>query len=159
MVDVFSPMPEQLVVSNEIVPLPSKAIIQCEFNYQQREFVKFPKAGISLSEQDGYASTLLFDGMGKFEIAITLNGKIEKIEDVVDFGSCSLYWLEGGKNYQVKILVNDGLFEIYVDDVYLQTFNNARLPQSTAKPFSHLSLVSLSGDAKLSNLEIYEMNL
>ena len=158
MASIFAEESQTFQISDEGISLPETAIIECKFQYQPRQFTSFPKAGILLSEKDGYGTSLLFDSMGKFELARTQGNQIEAIEDTVGYGSCAPYWTQGGKTYSLRILCHRGLFEIYVDDLYLQTFNNAHFPESLSTPFEKLSLISVCGNAEITDLKVYAMD-
>jgi sucrose-6-phosphate hydrolase SacC (GH32 family) len=159
MVNIFGDESKIFQFGDDSVSLPETAIIECKFKYQPRGFTKFPKAGILLLEKNGYGTALLFDAMGKFEIARTYEQKIEAIEDTVGYGSCAPYWIQSGEVYSIRILCRRGLFEIYVNDLYLQTFNNAHFSECLATPFEKFTLISVSGNAEMTDIAVYAMEL
>ena len=104
MTDVFTPPKTHIQASNLAIDLPQKAVVECQFSYQPRNFTEFPKGGVLLSENDGYATAISFDCMGKCEILRVHNGEIEAVEDVIGFSSSAPFWLQGGKEYTLRIL-------------------------------------------------------
>ena len=58
--------------------------------------------------------------------------------DVIGFGSTAPYYVESGKAYDLRILSKNGMFEIYVNGLYLQTFNNAHTPEQSSTRSSDL---------------------
>ena len=55
--------------------------------------------------------------------------------------------------------IKDGIFEIYVDRMLLQTFNNVHKANSTSTAFRTFRAVSLKNKCVISNIKIYNINL
>ena len=145
---------------SSVVSLPENpAMIDLKLRLGKNTFAEYTKGGIYLAESKNSGSAILFDTYGKCEIAYVENGKIICIEDTIGFGSTAPYYFEDDKLYSVRIAERDGMFEIYVDNMYLQTFNNAHTPGSISKPFEGVGAVSVRGSCELSDLNIYNMNI
>jgi hypothetical protein len=56
-------------------------------------------------------------------------------------------------------LSRHGMFEIYVNDLYLQTFNNAHATDGYAKPLTGVGAISQRRGALLTDVRVYHMNL
>ena len=87
------------------------------------------------------------------------NRKIKSIEDTIGFGSTAPYCLECGKPYSIRILSRCGMFEIYVNDSYLQTFNNAHNDGDVSTPFKFFGAASVRKNCTLSDIKIYSMSI
>lgn len=144
---------------SELVTLPDSVIMEFQFTMADNTFTKYSKGGIFLGESKNSGSGILFDTYGKCEIVHIENGKIHTVEDVIGFGSASLYYLESGKTYSIRILSVGGMFEIYVNDIYLQTYNNAHRPEDTSTGFKHFGVIACRNNTNLSDIKIYNMQI
>ena len=55
------------------------------------------------------------------------------------------------------MLIKHGLFEIYVDGKYLQTFNNAHTPDATARSITGIAAIAERSGCTITDLTVYEM--
>lgn len=143
---------------SEKIPLPENGtVIEAELTLAENSFTEYSKGGIYLAEDENSGSAILFDTYGKCEIAYIKDNQIKFIDDTIGFGSTAPYYLESGKTYSIRILSKGGMFEIYVDDLYLQTFNNAHTPESFSKAFTSFGAISCRNKCTLSNIKVYHM--
>ena len=143
---------------SERVELPAEAILEFDLILSENTFVDYSRGGFFLGEENECGSAVIFDTNGRCDIAYIKNGVVEVIEDTITFGSCAPYYFEAGRKYHLRVLLRNGLFEIYVDDKYLQTFNNAHFPDSTATHFEYFSALSCKRESIVENIKVYEMN-
>lgn len=115
------------------------------------------RGGIYLEDAVGLGTAVLFDSCGKTQLCSLRDGAVLAVEDEIGYGCAAPYWLEIGKPYPLRIVTKDGLFEIYLGNRYLQTFNTAHLPGRDAAPVCRVGAVSLRGACRVENLRIYQM--
>lgn len=139
------------------VPLPENAVIEGIFSLGTAGWTMFPKGGLYLAETETSGTAIVFDSCGKTQILSISEEKPPLVEDEISFGSAAPYWMEPEKEYSFRILIRNGLYEIYLNDTYLQTFNNAHSPGSLSTPFSKFGIVSLRGYCTVHSLRIYAM--
>lgn len=154
--DIFAES-DGICALSDPLPLPYAAVIDLELTLAKNRFTKYSAGGIYLAKNETEGSAILFDTYGKCEIAHVKERKIVTIEDTVGFGSVAPYDLECGKTYSIRIFTRNGLFEIYVNDRYLQTFNNAQTPESLSQAFTALGAIASRSGCTLSHVKIYEM--
>ncbi|MBE7044755.1 MAG: hypothetical protein E7397_04445 [Ruminococcaceae bacterium] len=142
---------------SELLSIPNATIIEFNMTLSENTFTNYSQGGFFLAETETDGSAVLFDTYGKCEIVHIKDGKIQSVEDVIGFGSTAPYYITSGKTYSVRILAKNGLFELYVNDLYLQTFNNAHMPESLANAFLYFGAASVRNSCTLSNLRIYDM--
>ena len=155
-IDVFSEDTESCELS-ELLALPEDAVIECKLTLSPNRFTRYSAGGIYLSEGEGEGSAILFDTYGRVEIAHIKDRRIDSVEDTVGFGSCAPYYVESGKTYSLRIPVSHGMMEIYVDGLYLQTFNNAHTPDARSSPFLGMATVARREGCTLSDVVVYRM--
>lgn len=143
---------------SEIVEINSESIVELTLEMQENKFTAYSSGGIYLSESENSGTAIIFDTFGKCEIVYIKDRKLILKDDVVGFGSAAPYWMEGGKKYSIRLLVKNGLFEIYVDDRYLQTFNTTHFKAIKGKTIKGIGCISLRRKCMLSDIKIYEMS-
>ena len=156
--DIFSLAKPACHLSENCVELPPQAIVDITLRLEENEFTKYSAGGFYLAETESTGTAIIFDTYGKCEIVFVKDGQIQFVDDSITFPRCALYHLAAGREYNIRLLVQNGLFEIYVDDIYLQTFNNAHFAGSVAKPFTAIRAMACRKQCILSNIKIYEMN-
>lgn len=144
---------------SEKIDIPDKCIIEFNLTLSKNTFTEYSKGGIYLGEDENTGTALLFDTYGKFEISYVKNKEIVFTDDTVGFGSTAPYYLASGKTYSVKILHNNGLFEIYVDNLYLQTFNNAHFKGDRSRAFNFISAAASRKECSIADIKIYGMTI
>lgn len=144
-------------VFSEVITICDNAIIEFDITLEENSFTGYSCGGFYLAEDNESGSGVLFDTYGKCETVYVKNNKIHDVEDVISFGSTAPYDMQSGKTYHIRVLSKCGKFEVYVDDKYLQTFNNAHTPESTSTPFVAFGAISTRSECKLTNVKIYEM--
>ena len=157
-IDIFDEEHNDCDISSGIF-LPNSAFIEAKLTLETNKFTKYSYGGIYLGEDKTQGTAILFDTFGKCDIAYIKNGKIEKIEDTIGFGSCSIYHLADGETYDIRIITKDGMFEVYVNNIYLQTFNSAHFKEDISRPFKFISSISVRKGCTLTNVEVSNLNL
>lgn len=104
-------------------------------------------------------TAVIFDTYGKCEILAVENGVKVVVDDVISFGSTAPYWLDSGRTYKIRVLIKDNMFEVYVDDKYLQTFNTTHFKDVNGKSIKGLAAASDRRECKLSNIRIYKLDI
>lgn len=135
------------------------AVIDFDITLSENSFTEYTKGGFFLSEGEKTGSAVVFDTAGKCEIMYIKDGEIQFTEDIISFGSNSLYYLESGKTYSVRVLTKGGMFETYVNGVYLQTFNNAHFAEIFSVPFTGFGTISLRSSSEITNIKIHKMTV
>lgn len=144
---------------SELLPIADGAIIECELTLEKNKFTEYSSGGIYLAEEGNSGSAILFDTNGKCSIHHVKDFEICAVEDVIGFGSTAPYYVESGKTYNIRILSRNGMFEIYVNDLYLQTFNNAHTSGQLSSPIIGFGAVSQRRRTMLSNITVYQLKL
>ena len=144
---------------SRMLELPESTIIDFKITLASNSFVKYSAGGIFLGENEKCGSAVIFDTYGKCEIARIEDSKIHSVEDTIGFGSTAPYYFDSGKTYSLRILIKDGMFEVYVNNLYLQTFNNAHTPENISKPFLKFGAISARNECTLSDIKIHNMNI
>lgn len=157
--DVFTQVSDCVTSPGTALPADGGAMIEAMMTLDETGFTQYSCGGLYLEEKDNEGMAILFDTYGKCEIAWVQNNRIKAVEDTIRFPSAASYYLEGGKTYSIKVITKNGMFEVYVDDVYLQTFNSAHCPDSVSVPFRSCGAISLRKGCTISDLRIYQLNL
>ena len=144
---------------SELLSIADGSMIECELTLEKNKFTEYSLGGIYLAENDHSGSAILFDTNGKCSILHVKDQKICSVEDVIRFGSTAPYYVESGKAYDLRILSKNGMFEIYVNGLYLQTFNNAHTPEQSSHPILGFGAVSQRRQTRLSNISVYQLKL
>ena len=142
---------------SDLLRLPASAIIHTKLTLSENKFTKYSAGGIYLAESEDAGSAILFDTYGACTIVHVKQSELQSIEDVIGFGSTTLYHLESGKTYDLRILCKNGFFEVYVNNRYLQTFNNAHTPTEQAKAILGIGAIAKRSGCVLSEITVYEM--
>ena len=148
---------KEICAFSDTVSMPDKAVIDLTFTLSKNSFVNYSCGGIYLAEDENSGTAVLFDTYGKCDIARIENGEICEIEDSIGFGSSAPYYIESGKTYSVRILTKGGMFEIYVNGEYLQTFNNAHFTETESKPFIGLGAIAVRNSCTITDIKIYNL--
>ena len=122
-----------------------------------RNWTDLVKGGLYLEDTRGFGTVILFDCSGKVHICTMKDGTLLAVEDEIGYGCAAPYWLEPGKEYTFRIVTRHGLFEVYLDDRYLQTFNTAHIPGQDAAPICRAGAAALRGACCIKDLRIYNM--
>ncbi|MBQ8683115.1 MAG: hypothetical protein IJ518_01195 [Clostridia bacterium] len=144
---------------SELVSLPAQAVVDMTVELEESTWVGYAAGGLYLAEDDHSGTAIIFDAYGKSDILYVKDGQIVAVEDTVTFGQAAPILFSGGTPYHIRLLVRDGMFEVYVNDTFLQTFNNAHKEGDISCPFTAIGAVSRRRGFTLSDMKIYEMNL
>ena len=154
--DVFLTDIDELFFSEERLSLPPEGVvIEGSFTLPKNSFTRYSAGGIYLAEDEHNGTAILFDTYGKCEMLSIRDQKILCVDDTVGFGSTAPYAIESGRSYALRILSRHGIFEVYVDGVYMQTFNTSRARGERARPIVGAAAVALRNGCTLSSLRAY----
>jgi hypothetical protein len=115
----------------------------------------FPAAGLVLESGPGRGTAILFHTWGQTEIGrLDWDGGDVRFEsrDRTGFGCASPAGIPAGKDCLVRILWRRGLFELYLDDLLVQTFPTGSLT-------GRIGLLVQDGHATFSALRAWAMDL
>lgn len=144
---------------SEIKPINKESVLEFDLTLQPNNFTEYSAGGFYLSETNTQGTAVIFDTYGKCKICTVINNKIEGIDDEISYGSCAPYYLESGKNYSVKVLIKNNMFEVYVDNKYLQTFNTTHFKDCEGKCIKGFAAISNRRECLLSNIKISKLKI
>ena len=156
---VLDDAPDKCEISEKLSLPDDACVIDFDITLSENQFTRYSAGGFYLEKDENEGTAVIFDTYGRVDICRVKDGKIIKTEDSVGYGSCAPYYFEGNKTYRVKILQRLGMFEIYVDGRYLQTFNNAYERDMTSQAFKAFAALSLRRRCVVENIEIFEMDI
>jgi hypothetical protein len=85
----------------------------------------FPAAGICLEKNNREATAILFDTWGQTEIGAFSWSEQPRFEarDITGFGCATVAGIPSGETCSFRLLVRKGIFEIYLNDLLVQTYS------------------------------------
>jgi len=144
---------------SEIVEIKPESVVELTLELQKNEFTAYSAGGVYLSEKDNSGTAIIFDTFGKCEISYIKDEKLILKDDIIGFGSAAPYWLESGMKYNIRLLIKNGVFEIYVNDRYLQTLNTTHFKDIEGESIRGIGCISSRRKCVLSDIKIYEMHI
>ncbi len=148
-------LPEELPSESGIV-LEAKVSITCESKLGTTSAV-----GLFLEEAPHLGTAVLWESCGLTRTGqLNLNGAEAEFteEDLIGPG-CAPPGLQLDKTHRLRLLLRRNMFEIYLDDLYVQTFNTSRIPGQTGAVPRRVGLVVQNGQAVIEGLAAWEMTL
>ena len=148
-------LPDELPGESGIV-LEAEVSITCESKLGTTSAV-----GLFLEEEPHRGTAILWETCGLTRTGqLTLNGTDAEFtaEDVVGPG-CAPPMLQLDRTHRLRLLLRRNMFEVYLDDFYVQTFNTSRIPGSAGAVPRRVGLVVQNGKAVIEGLAAWEMTL
>lgn len=154
--EVFDESDNRVKIS-EIIHIQEKSVIEFDITLQENQFTGYSAGGFYLLEDENEGTAVIFDTYGKCEISAIKDSKKKIIDDIISFGSTAPYWFDSGKTYQIRILLRDNMFEIYVNNKYLQTFNTTHFKDKAGKTIKGFAAISHRRECEISNIKVYKL--
>ncbi len=136
--------------------LSQAVIIEGTVTLKSGGWVDASKGGIYLEDEQGIGTAIVFSSVGKTEI-YSISGENITLQDEIGYGSAVPYWISEDKPYNFRLLCKNGLFELYINDSYIQTFNTAHRKNIYAPNICRFGAVSFRGEGALNDIKIFEM--
>lgn len=144
---------------SEILSLNDNSVIEFDLTLEENLFTEYSSGGFYLAEGENEGTAVLFDTYGKCQICGIAGNEIAVVDDEIGYGSTAPYYLESGKTYKIRVLVKDDMFEIYVDNKYLQTLNTTHYKDVEGKKICGFGAVSNRRGCKLTNVKILDLKI
>lgn len=155
---VFDQSGDSLAVS-ETIPIKENTVAEFQLVLEENDFIEYSSGGFYLKENETEGTAVVFDTYGKTSIFAVREGKKVVLDDEIAFGSTAPYWLEGGKTYHVRLLIRGGMYEIYIDDKYLQTLNTTHYKERQGKSICGIAALSERKECRLKNIKLYNLDI
>jgi hypothetical protein len=120
-----------------------------------------PSAGFYLEEQPGEGTAILFHTYGRTEIGtMTLTERVDfRPEDTIGPGCAARAGIAPHTNHHFRLLIRKNMFELYVDDMLVQTFNTTHGPAAVGRTPRRIGFIAENGQGLFQNVKAWSMNL
>ncbi len=120
-----------------------------------------PSVGLYLEEKSGEGTALLLHSFGRTEIGrLTLSDRPElQVEDEIGPHCAAPAGLTPHVNHAFRLLARRNMFELYLDDQLVQTFNTTHVPGGIGLTPVRLGFIAQNGEAIVESLKVWSMNL
>ena len=120
-----------------------------------------PTAGFYLEEKDGEGTAILLQSQGQTEIGrLSLGDRAAfRSEDVIGPGCAAPAGLVPHRNHAFRLFVRKNMFELYVDDMFVQTFNTTHDPDAAGRVPQRIWFVAENGQAIFEDVRVSPMTL
>jgi hypothetical protein len=120
-----------------------------------------PSAGFYLEEKDGEGTAILLRSEGRTEIGkLTIGNRPEfSPEDVIGPGCAAPSGIAPHQNHTFRLFVRKNMFELYVDDMLVQTFNTTHDPNSVGRVPQRIGFIAENGQAIFESIKSSPMTL
>jgi hypothetical protein len=117
--------------------------------------------GFYLEEQPGQGTAILLHGYGRTEIGnMTLGDRVDfQPEDVIAPGCAAPAGLVPHTNHSFRLLVRKNMFELYLDDMLVQTFNTTHAPGGVGHTPRRIGFLAQNGQGMVENVKVWSMSL
>jgi hypothetical protein len=118
-------------------------------------------AGFYLEEQPGEGTAILLHSYGRSEIGpMTLTDRVDfQPEDTIGPGCAAPAGIVPHMNHTFRLFVRQNMFELYVDDMLVQTFNTTHQPDGVGHTPRRLGFIAQNGQGLFHNVQAWSMNL
>jgi hypothetical protein len=120
-----------------------------------------PSVGLYLEETPGQGTAILLHGHGRTEIGkMTLTDRIDfQPEDTIGPGCAAPAGILPHTNHAYRLLVRRNMFELYLDDMLVQTFNTTHEPGGIGRTPQRLGFIVENGQGLFENVKAWSMSL
>lgn len=120
-----------------------------------------PTVGIYLEEGDGIGTAILFHGYGRTQIGkLTIGAKaVFESEDEIGAGCASAAGITPDEPHVFRLLARQNMFEVYLDDWLVQTFNTTHSPDRPGVTPRRLGFLARNGRLHVEGLQVWRMTL
>ena len=120
-----------------------------------------PTAGFYLEEKAGEGTAILLQSQGQTEIGrLALGDRAAfRSEDVIGPGCAAPAGVVPHQDHTFRLLVRKNMFELYLDDLLVQTFNTTHDPSTAGHIPQRIGFIAENGQAMFENVKIAPMTL
>ena len=120
-----------------------------------------PSVGFFLQEDASAGTAILLHGYGRTEIGqMTIGDRVEfHPEDTIGPGCAAPAGILPHTDHSLRLLIRKNMFELYVDDMFVQTFNTTHAPGSIGATPQRIGSIAQNGQGLLGNLRVWSMDL
>lgn len=99
-------------------------VVEGTLNVTALDGIVFPAAGFCFEQVDGRATAVLFGTWGETQIGtLDLSGAPRfEAKDRIGFGCAAVAGVNAGKPSRFRVLIRKGIFELYLNDLLVQTY-------------------------------------
>jgi hypothetical protein len=117
--------------------------------------------GLYLEEKPGEGTAILLHSYGQTEIGkLTLqDGLVFTAEDVIGPGCAAPAGIVPHTNHAFRLLIRKNMFELYLDEMLVQTFNTTHEPGAIGVTPQRVGFIVQNGQGFLENLKAWSMTL
>lgn len=117
--------------------------------------------GFYLEETQGESTAILLHSYGRTEIGkfTSSDAVVFDSEDVIGPGCAAPAGISPHTPHTFRLFIRKNMFELYLDDMLVQTFNTTHNPDIIGKTPKRLGFISQNGQAVFENLKIWKMTL
>ncbi len=118
-------------------------------------------AGFYLEEKPGEGTAILLHSYGRTEIGkMTLKDRLDFYEeDTIGPGCAAPNGILPHTNHTFRLLIRKNMFEFYLDDMLVQTFNTTHEPGGIGLAPQRVGFIAQNGCALFENLKVWSMTL
>lgn len=120
-----------------------------------------PSVGFYLEEKTGEGTAILLHSYGKTEIGkMTLADRVDfRVEDTIGPGCAAPAGITSHHDHSFRLLIRQNMFELYLDDRFVQGFNTTHDPGSIGLVPQRLGFVAENGEGRIEHLKVWSMSL
>jgi hypothetical protein len=117
--------------------------------------------GFYLEEQPGEGTAILLHSYGQTEIGkMSLTDRVDfHSEDTIGPGCAAPAGIVPHTNHAFRLMIRKNMFELYLDDMLVQTFNTTHEPGGIGLAPQRLGFIAENGQALFENVTVWSMNL
>ena len=117
--------------------------------------------GLYLEEKPGEGTAILLHSYGRTEIGkLTLtDGLVFNAEEVIGPGCAAPAGIVPHTNHAFRLLIRKNMFELYLDDMLVQTFNTTHEPGGIGATPQRVGFIAQNGQGLFENVKAWSMTL
>jgi hypothetical protein len=117
--------------------------------------------GLYLEETLGEGTAILFHSYGRTEIGkLTLQDELVfSAEDTIGPGCAAPGGIVPHINHSFRLMVRKNMFELYLDDLFVQTFNTTHEPGGVGATPQRIGFIAQNGQGQFENVRAWSMTL
>jgi len=155
-------VPSAVAVLDVLLPAEQGVVIEGTLRAEcEQPRLNTPGIGLYLEETPVQGTAILLEGMGRTCIgAVRLEPSLAvEWDDVTGPGCASVQGVVPGRTHSFCLLLKGNLFEIYLDDLLVQTYNTTHGPDSPGRTPGRIGLIVQNGTGQLADLKAWRMAL
>ena len=117
--------------------------------------------GFYLEEKPGEGTAILLHSCGRTEIGkMTLTDRVDfQSEDTIGPGCAAPAGIVPHTNHTFRLLIRKNMFELYLDDMLVQTLNTTHEPGAIGHTPQRIGFIAENGQGLFENVKAWSMNL